>query len=90
MRLKIPQDKLGVMLGLDEHTASARISRYENGIHEPPLKIAKLIAVALKVPLAYLYCDDDKLAQIILAISKLSNSNQEKLIEQLNSKVSIQ
>jgi transcriptional regulator with XRE-family HTH domain len=86
MRLKIPQDKLGVMLGLDEHTASARISRYENGIHEPPLKIAKLIADALKVPLAYLYCDDDKLAQIILAVSKLSNTNKEKLIEHLDSK----
>lgn len=84
IRLKIPQDKLGVMLGLDEHTASARISRYENGIHEPPVKIAKLIADALMVPLAYLYCDDDKLAQIILSVSKLSNSNKEKLIEQLD------
>ena len=29
----IPQDKLGVAIGLDESTASARISRYETGVH---------------------------------------------------------
>jgi len=82
----LPQDKLGVLIGIDEHTASARISRYENGIHEPPLQIAKLIASALKVPMAYLYCEDDKLAQIILLASKLTVTNKEKLIEQLNKK----
>jgi transcriptional regulator with XRE-family HTH domain len=27
----IPQDKLGVMIGLDESSSSARISRYETG-----------------------------------------------------------
>lgn len=32
----IPQDRLGVKIGLDEHTASARMSRYETGVHEPP------------------------------------------------------
>lgn len=86
LRLGLPQDKLGVLIGIDEHTASARISRYENGIHEPPLQIAKLIAGALKVPMAFLYCEDDKLAQIILSASKLSSTNKDKLIEQLDTK----
>lgn len=86
LQIGLPQDKLGVLIGIDEHTASARISRYENGIHEPPLQIAKLIASALKVPMAFLYCEDDKLAQIILLASKLTVTNKEKLIEQLNKK----
>ena len=86
LRLGLPQDKLGILIGIDEHTASARISRYENGIHEPPLQIAKLIASALKVPMAFLYCEDDKLAQIILLASKLTVTNKEKLIEYLNTK----
>ena len=30
-RLGLPQDKLGVMIGLDEGCSSARISRYETG-----------------------------------------------------------
>lgn len=70
-RLGLAQDKLGVLVGLDEHTASARISRYENGIHEPPVKTAKLLATTLGVPLAYLYCEDNRLADLILMASKL-------------------
>ncbi|MDI9234741.1 helix-turn-helix domain-containing protein [Limnohabitans lacus] len=72
-RQGLAQDKLGVLIGLDEHTASARISRYENGIHEPPVKTAQLIAVILNVPLAYLYCEDDRLADLILKASKLKD-----------------
>lgn len=66
LRLGLAQDKLGVLVGLDEMTASARISRYENGVHEPPIKTALSIAASLGVPLAYLYCDDDRLADFIL------------------------
>ncbi len=83
----IAQDKLGVMLGLDEHTASARISRYESGIHEPPLKTARSLAEALGVPLGYLYCDDDRLAQIILAASELPPDDQEHLLNSLKERL---
>lgn len=71
-RLGLAQDKLGVLIGLDEHTASARISRYENGIHEPPVKTAQLLATTLDVPLAYLYCENNRLADLLLMASKLS------------------
>lgn len=83
----IAQDKLGVMLGLDEHTASARISRYESGIHEPPLQTARSLAEALGVPLGYLYCDDERLAQIILAASELPPHDQEELLQALQVRV---
>ncbi len=68
----IAQDRLGVQIGLDEHTASARISRYESGIHQPPIKISQLIAEQLSVPLAYLYCDDDRMASILLKLHTLN------------------
>lgn len=77
----LPQDKLGVMIGLDEHTASARISRYEAGIHEPAIKTARQLADALQVPLGYLYCDDDKLANIVLAASQLSETERDNLLK---------
>jgi transcriptional regulator with XRE-family HTH domain len=83
----IAQDKLGVMLGLDEHTASARISRYESGIHEPALKTARSLADSLGVPLGYLYCDDDRLAQIILAASELPARDQEELLNALKERL---
>lgn len=64
-RAGIPQDKLGVMIGLDESCSSARMSRYESGVHSPPFELAKQIAKKLKLPAAYFYCDDDRLAEIM-------------------------
>ncbi|AZG14511.1 helix-turn-helix transcriptional regulator [Cupriavidus taiwanensis] len=75
----IPQDKLGVQIGLDEHTASARISRYETGVHEPPFEIALKLAKVLRVPAAYFYCEDEDLAEIVLAWSRISNSERKRL-----------
>ena len=65
-RVGIPQDKLGVSIGMDETTSSARISRYETGIHEPPFATATNLAMALDVPVAYFYCDDDRLAEFLI------------------------
>lgn len=79
----LPQDKLGVLIGLDEQTASARISRYESGIHEPPVSTARSLAEALGVPLGYLYCDDDRMAGIILAVGALPPEDQEQLLQAL-------
>lgn len=65
LRAGIAQDRLGVMIGLDEGCSSARMSRYENGIHEPPFPVIESIAGILKVPVAYFFCDDDRLAEIM-------------------------
>jgi transcriptional regulator with XRE-family HTH domain len=82
-RLGIPQDKLGVQIGLDESSSSARISRYEAGIHEPQIRTAKLLAQALKVPLAYLYCDDETLAAILLKVHAMSAADRKRLLATL-------
>lgn len=41
------------------------MSRYENGIHEPPFPVIESIAGILEVPVAYFFCDDDRLAEIM-------------------------
>ncbi|RYH65414.1 MAG: XRE family transcriptional regulator [Alcaligenaceae bacterium] len=79
----ISQFQLGVSIGIDEGSSSARISRYESGTHEPAVKIARALAAKLKVPLAYLYCDDDLLAQIILAMRDLSRDRKRELLDGL-------
>jgi len=68
----LSQEKLGVLIGLEEGSASARISRYESGIHKPQIGTAKNIAKALKVPMGYLYTEQDEMALVILRLSKLS------------------
>jgi transcriptional regulator with XRE-family HTH domain len=65
MSLGWSQEKLGVLLGLDEGVASVRISRYESGIHQPPFKTAQKIAKLLGYPLPYFFCEDEELANII-------------------------
>ncbi len=82
----IPQDKLGVLIGLEESSSSARISRYETGVHEPPVRTAKKIAVALKVPLAFLYCDDDVLAAIVLQAHRMSKEARRALLASMQTK----
>lgn len=82
------QEKTGVSIGIDESSSRARISRYELGVHEPPVPTARLIAKALGAPLAYLYCEDDKVAALLLALHKLGigerNRQVQKFVELLS------
>lgn len=80
-RQNLAQDELGVMAGLEESSSSARISRYESGIHEPPFQFVEALANVLDVSPAYFYCPDDRLAQIILIYSGLSESKRQALYQ---------
>ena len=83
------QEKLGVLIGLDESSSRARISRYELGVHEPPVATARLLAAALKVPLPYLYCEDDDVASLLVALfdlPKAARREQVRLCVRLLSK----
>jgi transcriptional regulator with XRE-family HTH domain len=77
----LPQDKLGVKAGLDEGTASARISRYESGIHEPNISFAHRLADELGVPVPYFYAADDELAKLILWFGQLDTKQRKLLLE---------
>lgn len=70
------QETLGVAIGIDESSARARISRYELGIHEPPLPTVRLIADAFNVPLSYLYCEDDRIALLLLKLYRLDGKQR--------------
>ena len=69
----IPQDRLGVMIGIDEGCSSARISRYETGAHLPPFETAELLAQALNVPVAFFYCRSDELAALLCEVADFSS-----------------
>ena len=42
---------------------------------------ARLIAGALGVPLTYLYCEDDKIASLLLALHRLGAKAREKKVD---------
>jgi transcriptional regulator with XRE-family HTH domain len=79
--LGLSQEKVGVSIGLDESCSRTRISRYETGAHEPALATSQLLANVLGVPLAYLYCEDDMLAEIIRLTDKLELQAKQVLLE---------
>lgn len=81
MRNGLPQDVLGVKAGLEESASSARISRYESGIHEPPFQFAEALAEVLEVSPAYFYCPDDRLAEIILLYSSMNETRRAALLQ---------
>lgn len=76
------QEKVGVLIGIDESSSRARISRYELGVHEPAVPTAMLIADALQVPLAHLYCEDDGTAALLLALHQLPMKERARRVDQ--------
>lgn len=89
-RMGLPQDKLGVMIGLDEGSSSARISRYETGVHEPAFNIACKLAHVLQVDVAYFYCEDDWLASAVLRLQVLTPAQRCDFDSWLASTVSVE
>ncbi|HHA1396892.1 TPA: helix-turn-helix transcriptional regulator [Enterobacter hormaechei subsp. xiangfangensis] len=65
---KLTQERLGVLVGIDESTARSRISQYENGIYRPDFDTACRMASALDVPECYLFAVDDEMAADILEL----------------------
>ncbi len=66
LRAKLSQERLGILAGIDEATASARMNQYERGTHSPDFSLACKFAEVLKIPACYLYTVEDDLAEIIL------------------------
>jgi len=66
LRAGLSQQKLGVLAGIDEATASARMNQYERGVHTPDFALACKLAEVLNVPVSYFYTPEDELAEIIL------------------------
>jgi transcriptional regulator with XRE-family HTH domain len=65
-RMAITQEALATRAGIDEFTASARISQYETGKHVPRYEIACRLADALEVPVAFLYAREEATAQLLM------------------------
>jgi transcriptional regulator with XRE-family HTH domain len=82
-RAGISQKQLGVMAGIDAFSASPRINQYERGKHEPDLRTLARLAAVLEVPVAYFYCEDPELAQVVVGFSRLRKGDRKKILASL-------
>jgi transcriptional regulator with XRE-family HTH domain len=82
-RKELSQRRLGILMGLHEDSASSRINQYEHGKHEPDFGTLKRIAEVLEVPTAYFYAENDLLAELILQLDAVSDSQRRKILRAL-------
>lgn len=81
MRVGLTQEKLGILAGIDESNASAKVNQYEQGTHIPKYPRLKEFASALGIPTAYFYAESEELAELIYSYGKLSEKEKSKLLK---------
>ena len=77
----ISQRRLGILAGIDEQSASARMNQYEMGKHIPNFLTLQHIGKTLGYPTAFFYSDDDMIAEFIQLLGKLSETDRKKLLK---------
>ncbi|CAK6716972.1 MULTISPECIES: helix-turn-helix domain-containing protein [Vibrio harveyi group] len=83
-KARLSQKALGVRIGMDEGSASARMNQYEKAKHAPDIQTLKLIANELGVPLNYFFCEEESSAKLACLIAKLSEEERQELINKLS------
>lgn len=79
----LSQEKLGILIELDEFVASTRINRYEQGVHTVEPNTAQRLAQVLDVPLAYFYAETDDLADLITNYSRLNQQQKNEILQSI-------
>jgi transcriptional regulator with XRE-family HTH domain len=85
-KAKISQKELGIRIGIDESSASARMNQYEKGKHTPDISTLKKMADELGVPLSYFFCEDDESAELACLIHRMPSEEKKKLLKELINK----
>lgn len=84
MRAGLSQEELGIRIGIDPASASARMNRYELGRRVPHLDIIERIAEELSLPTAYFYAAGDDEADLLVRYSRLASNKRKLLIAYLS------
>lgn len=77
----LSQEKLGVLAGIDEMSASARMNQYERGKHMPDISIVERLAEVLSVPVAYFYVDEDDIADLLVNLYRMKQGDRKKVLQ---------
>ncbi|MET0081017.1 MAG: helix-turn-helix transcriptional regulator [Candidatus Thiodiazotropha lotti] len=80
----ISQKTLGILAGIDEFSASARVNQYERDKHVPDYSTAKRLAQALGISVTYLYAEDDEVAELIRLFDRGGKKARQACLELLS------
>ena len=79
----LSQEKLGVLAGIDEASASARMNHYERDKHEPDFSMVERLAKVLNISEAYFYTKDEDIAQVIIQMHRMSKEKKGLVLQYL-------
>ena len=81
-RLKagLSQERLGVLAGIDEMSASARMNQYEREKHVPDISMVERLAKVLHVPVAFFYTEHDDEAHMLCRFHRMKNKNKKRVL----------
>lgn len=75
----LSQERLGILAGIDEMSASARMNQYERGKHVPDFGTVSRIAAALNIPPSYFYAITDGEANLLRKFHRMNKAQQAKV-----------
>lgn len=84
LRKELSQERLGVLAGIDEASASARMNQYERGKHSPDWLTVERLAGVLDVPVAYFYVVEDDMAEMLLRFNGLAGPERQSVLKFLD------
>lgn len=77
----LSQERLGVMAGIEEASASARMNQYERGKHQPEYSMVERIARVLDVPEEFFYAKSDEAAALLIAYHRATPARKRQIVE---------
>jgi len=83
----LSQERLGVLAGIDEMSASARMNQYERGKHEPDFSMVGRVARALNMPVSFFYAENDDEAKLLKWFYQLSMEERAELMQRVSNAV---
>ena len=69
--------QLGIRIGIDPASASARMNRYELGKRVPDLDLIERLAAELDLPAAFFYAEGDDEAELLVKFHRLKGRERE-------------
>jgi len=75
------QERLGIQIGIDPASASARMNRYEQGTRIPTPALVERIGSELGLPAAYFYAVEDDEAKLLQWFYQLSECERAELMQ---------
>lgn len=80
LRAGLSQEQLGIRIGIDPASASARMNRYELGKRVPDLELVERLAEELGLPAAYFYAVGNDESELLLKFHRLNGAARERVM----------